>query len=157
MSKHKVKHAAKKRLLVFGTISLVIIVYFLVRLCVYLYQVYDLTHQYNNLETKLIEEQDAGKKLTVQLERLKNPDYIAGYAREKFLYSKNDEYIIRHKKETEKIEEKQESTFSNFINDSKKAIIDFIRGIDYQYIIYGFIILIGIIIFKPKKKKGLKE
>lgn len=156
MSKHRVSAPAKKRLLVFGTMSMVVIVYFLARLCVYLYQIYDLTHQYNQLEVELVEKQDIGKELKVQLERLKNPDYIAGYAREKFLYSKNGEYIIKHNNLAEKKEEKKKSSFSNFVNDVGKMISNFIHSIDYQYIIYGFIILL-IIIFKPKKKKALKK
>ena len=35
------------------------------------------------------------EKLNSDVEKLKNPEYVARYLREKFLYSKEGEYIIR--------------------------------------------------------------
>ena len=44
--------------------------------------------------TELKEEEDILKS---EVNKLKDPVYIAKYAREKFLYSGDDEYIIRMK------------------------------------------------------------
>ena len=35
--------------------------------------------------------------LKVEVNKLKNPEYVAKYAREKFLYSKDNEYVIKIK------------------------------------------------------------
>ena len=47
-----------------------------------------LTKEYENLL-------DEKKSLTSQVTKMQDPDYIARYAKEKYLYSKEDEVIIR--------------------------------------------------------------
>ena len=52
-----------------------------------------------NQTTKLIKEYenllDEKKSLTSQVTKMQDPDYLARYAKEKYLYSKEDEVIIR--------------------------------------------------------------
>lgn len=58
-------------------------------------QINDLKKQKLSLEKKLVELGDEKEVLESDIQKLKNPDYIAKYAREKYLYSKDGELIIR--------------------------------------------------------------
>ncbi len=46
-------------------------------------------------EREIIKLKQQEEKLNSDVEKLKNPEYVARYLREKFLYSKEGEYIIR--------------------------------------------------------------
>lgn len=46
-------------------------------------------------EKEIIKLKQKEEKLNSDVEKLKNPEYVARYLREKFLYSKEGEYIIR--------------------------------------------------------------
>ena len=50
-----------------------------------------------NLNKELTELKEEEDILKSEVNKLKDPVYIAKYAREKFLYSGDDEYIIRMK------------------------------------------------------------
>ena len=56
----------------------------------------------DELNQNLIVLKEEEQKLTVDVERLQNPEYVGRYLREKFLYSKNDEYIIKIPSKKEK-------------------------------------------------------
>ena len=47
------------------------------------------------LNVKLSDLKDEEEALNSDIKKLNDPDYVARYAREKYLYSKNDELIIR--------------------------------------------------------------
>ena len=47
------------------------------------------------LESRIINLQEEEKKLEADIQKLQDPTYIARYAREKYLYSKDGELIIR--------------------------------------------------------------
>lgn len=47
------------------------------------------------LEQKLLSLREEAEELKVDVEKLQDPDYIARYAREKYLYSKDGEFILR--------------------------------------------------------------
>lgn len=51
--------------------------------------------QKSSLEKKLVELSDEKEVLESDIQKLQDPDYIAKYAREKYLYSKDGELIIR--------------------------------------------------------------
>ena len=53
------------------------------------------TAEQKELEQKLETLKEEEKALVVDVKKLQDPDYIARYAREKFLYSKDTEFIIR--------------------------------------------------------------
>ena len=58
----------------------------------------DIIDKYNEkkeLENKLIELQEQEKALRLDADKLQDPDYVARYAREKYLYSKDGEFIIK--------------------------------------------------------------
>ena len=88
------KHC-KRRLTVFGTISLIVIVLFVYNLISYISTVKRLENQEKELKNRLVELQNDNTNLKEEIEKLKNPEYLAKYARENFLYSKDGEYIIR--------------------------------------------------------------
>ena len=46
-------------------------------------------------EKEIIKLKQKEEKLNSDVEKLKNPEYVERYIREKFLYSKEGEYIIR--------------------------------------------------------------
>ena len=57
--------------------------------------IFDKYKEKEELSKSLVELKEEEQKLTVDVERLQNPEYVGRYLREKFLYSKNDEYIIK--------------------------------------------------------------
>lgn len=134
----KIPKASKKRLAVFGTISVIIIFYFIFLLGYYVYQIYELKKEQKELNDNYIELKVEEKALRNEIEKLQDQDYIARYAREEYSYSKDGEYILKIKKD-EKGEEKTNSLDIN---------------VDYNYIIYGGIGLLGIIIIHTIRKKA---
>jgi cell division protein DivIC len=54
------------------------------------------------LNNNLIKLKDKEQKLTVDVEKLQDPEYVGRYLREKFLYSKKGEYIIKLPQEEKK-------------------------------------------------------
>ncbi len=134
--KKKITKASKKRLFIFGTLSVFIIGYFIFMLAIYIYNIGSLTIKKENLNNNLTELKREEKILTNEIEKLQDPTYIAKYAREHYAYSKDGEYIIKINDEEE---ETEEETFK--IN------------IDLKYLIYGGILLLILIIFIIKKKK----
>lgn len=59
------------------------------------YQIYTKTKEKKEFERQLAELKDEEEQLKGQVTKLQDPDYIARYAREKYLYSKDGEIIIR--------------------------------------------------------------
>lgn len=57
-----------------------------------IYQIYTEKEELTQKMAKLDEEEE---KLSGEVERLQDPEYIARYAREKYLYSKDGEFIIK--------------------------------------------------------------
>ena len=53
------------------------------------------------LDEKIISLKEKEEELKVDVERLNDPDYVARYAREKYLYSKDGEIILRLPEEDE--------------------------------------------------------
>ena len=47
------------------------------------------------LEKKLVKMKEKEEALKVDADKLQDPDYIARYAREKYLYSKDGEFILK--------------------------------------------------------------
>lgn len=95
MATRKVTKASKMRLLVFGSICIFVIVYFIISTFSMIFNIKSLSREQNSLENNLTELQNEETNLTKELEKLKNDEYKARYAREYFLYSKeNGEYIF---------------------------------------------------------------
>ena len=92
------KQKAKKstlRFLVFGVECIIIsgtVALSISRLWSEIYQKYK---EKKDLDQKLVELKSQEKELKVDVEKMQDPEYIARYLREKYLYSKDGEYIIR--------------------------------------------------------------
>ena len=104
----KITKASKRRLIIFGTASLIIMLYFFITTISNIITIHKLNKQYNSLENELNILKAEEKVLKTDIEKLKDPDYLARYARENYSYSKDGEYVI-------KIEEKDEKKVSECI------------------------------------------
>ena len=139
MAKKKVPKKAKRRLIVFGPIAIFIIFYCAFTLVTTTMDLYKLKNEEAELSEKLSTLKTDASDLKTEITKLQNKDYVARYARENYLYTKNGEYVIKteEKTKTEKKETKKDET----------------------YIIYAciaatiFIILFIIIIHHRRKKK----
>lgn len=106
MARKRIPKASKKRLVVFGTISVIIIFYFVFLLGYYIYTIYDLKKEQKNLSNNYSELKYNEKELRNEIEKLQDEDYIARYARENYSYSKDGEYILKISDKDKKEEEK---------------------------------------------------
>lgn len=95
MAKRTMSKASKRRLTVFGTISVVAIFYFIISLIYNVYIIYDLSLDKKELLNKLDTLKEEAEQLKLDIDRLSDQEYLADYAREKYLYSKEGEYIIQ--------------------------------------------------------------
>lgn len=138
MPKRRISRASKRRLTFFGTISLVAIVYFGFSLIYNVYTIYDLSMEKKRMEKLYVDLQEEAESLKIEIEKLNDDSYLANYAREHYLYSKDGEYILQ-------------------IDDIEKIEDDISGEINKNYIILGLSILMLLIFIyilsKGKKKK----
>ncbi|MEG0825913.1 MAG: septum formation initiator family protein [Bacilli bacterium] len=104
----KKKKASNNRLMLFGTISVLIIIVFFFNFATYILQVNNLDKEQKNIEKKLLGLKEKESYLKTEIIKLKDSDYLARFARENYMYSKNGEYLIKvnEEKTVEKIAEK---------------------------------------------------
>lgn len=116
MAKKKVTKASKRRLILFGTLSCLMVGYFLFSAFHYTYSITKLENQKTVLEEQLVTLKEEEQTLKTEIQKLQDPEYIARYARENYLYSKDGEYIIKIEKEEpeEKKEEEVETYYPIF-------------------------------------------
>lgn len=136
MKKRKISKTSKRRLAIFGTLSLIIIGYAAFTIFYYSVNLLKVKNENKNLENELKKLQNDEENLRIEIQKLKDPEYLARYARENYLYSKDGEYVIKleNKKEEKEIKETKD-------NDH------------IYYIIVGACALVIIVIILPKKKK----
>lgn len=124
---------SKRRLAIFGTISILVICYFVFNLCYYSYHILVLKQTKANLQAELISLKNDEEELSNDIQKLKDPEYIAKYARENYMYSKDGEYIIK-------------------IKDDLPENVE-IADFDYEYfIIIGVLGLLIIVLYVIKRK-----
>ena len=104
---------AKRRLLVFGTISIVIIIAFIFSTSNYIKTLNSLNNETNKLNGLLEELQEHGDDLKIEINKLQDPEYIAKYARENYDYSKEDEIIIKINESQNKIDDLNEKEYGD--------------------------------------------
>ncbi len=84
-----------RRIVVCGFGSVIIIVVMTFTIGKYWIEIIDKYNEKKNLDKELTSLKEKEEELKVDADRLQNPDYIARYAREKYLYSKDGEYILQ--------------------------------------------------------------
>lgn len=93
---HKITLKKKAmRLFLFGSASIAIIVYFFVMvvgLAINIMKKYDEKEDCSTELTKLRKKEE---ELQLDVIKLQDPEYIGRYLREKFYYTKNNEYVIK--------------------------------------------------------------
>lgn len=94
MAKKKNKKT-RCRLILLGLGSLVIIVGTTFSIGRYWVEILAKYQEKKQLEKKLTHLKEKEEVLKVDADKLQDPDYIARYAREKYLYSKDGEFILR--------------------------------------------------------------
>ena len=133
--KKKVSKASKRRLMVFGILSIMAIVYFFVTLFEYTYSYISLKREENNLKNQLVSLQDKKANLKIEIQKLNDPEYVARYAKENYLYSADGEYVLKI--------DTTEDTEDNVVTDNNNV----------YYIIGIILFLICLLIFRRKKKE----
>ena len=83
------------RFLLFGVLSIVIISAVLGSLSKVWLNIYEKYKEKKELEEKLVLLKEDGESLSIDVEKLKDPEYVARYLKEKYFYSSDGEYIIR--------------------------------------------------------------
>ena len=134
----RISKSTKRRLRVFGILSLVCILYFIFCLGFELYKVHELKLEEKQLKEEYESLKKEAEELEVEIDELNDPEYLAKYARENYSYSKDGEYIIK-------------------LNDKDEEIKKVNNEINGNYIIVGLSIFIIIIFFfviiRSKKNK----
>lgn len=137
--KKSMKKKAKRRLMFFGTLSCFMIAYFIFSSTLAIIKIVNLNNEKKALNTELKSLKKDETDLAVEIEKLKDPDYLSRYARENYLYSKDGEYIIKLD-DQEKEKETEEKV------DWK----------DYKYVFIGggvFVIILVIWLIKKVNEK----
>lgn len=137
--KRKVSKKSKRRLMIFGILSIVAIGYFFVTLISSAYSYLSLKKEESKLKEELVSLQDEKANLKIEIEKLNDPEYVARYAKENFLYSTDGEYII--KIDSDEVEKEAE-----------------VKNDQVIYIMIGGIILflLLLLIFRKKKNSSKK-
>lgn len=97
MARNNLKNSKKKRrrLLILGTFSIVTIVFTIYTMGKYWVQIYEKTHEKEDLSLELKKLKKKESSLRADANKMQDKEYIARYAREKYLYSKDGEFILR--------------------------------------------------------------
>jgi len=93
--KRKSKIKKKRRMLFLGLTSVFIIVAMTFTIGKYWVEIYEKYQEKKDLEKELVTLKEKEEELKVDADKLQDPDYIARYAREKYSYSKDGEFIIK--------------------------------------------------------------
>lgn len=105
MAKRRISKKSKRRLVIFGIPSVMAILYFLVTFVGYIYSFTSLRNEEIKLKKELTALQEEKASLKIEIQKLNDPEYVARYAKEKYLYSKDGEYVLKIDTKEEKKEE----------------------------------------------------
>ena len=93
--KRKSEIKRKRRMFLLGLGSIAVIVTMTFTIGKYWVEIIDKYKEKSQLEEELASLKAKEKELKLDADKLQDPDYIARYAREKYLYSKDGEFIIK--------------------------------------------------------------
>ena len=95
MAKYQKKVRPRKRAIMLALGSIVVIIAVTFSVGKYWVEIFEKYQEKQELEKELTALKEKEEELQVDANKLQNPDYVARYAREKYLYSKEGEYIIQ--------------------------------------------------------------
>jgi cell division protein DivIC len=95
----KITKKSRRRLFLIVTMTIAILMVFSFNVSRLFSQVMGKNKEAEVLISKKEDLKDEENYLKVQVDKLNDPDYIARYAREKYLYSKDGEFTIRIEKD----------------------------------------------------------
>ena len=95
MTKVRKRLRLRKISVLLGLTSIFVIVFMTFTIGKYWVEIYDKYQEKKELEKELTALKEKEEELQVDANKLQNPDYVARYAREKYLYSKDGEYILQ--------------------------------------------------------------
>ncbi len=95
MAKKKSKARTRARLCLFVPVCCLIVVAIFTAVGNYWVKIADKYQEKAELKQEMLSLREKEAELKVDVEKLEDPDYIARYAREKYMYSKDGELIIR--------------------------------------------------------------
>lgn len=96
-SSKRIRRKRMRRIFLVTLICMAINSYVIYSVGSILTNVYDMKKETKQLDKKLEELKEEEDILKSEVKKLKDPIYVAKYAREKFFYSGDNEYIIRMK------------------------------------------------------------
>ena len=95
MAKKKRKKRTIKKTAFFTMLSLGIIIFLSYVFSSYFMEIYKIYREKQNLTMQIAKLEEEEEKLESDVQKLQDPEYVARYAREKYLYSKDGEFIIK--------------------------------------------------------------
>ena len=95
MKSSKISKKAKRRIFLISTITLALIAYSFINVISVCGQMLEIKKEKNKYTNQLVSLSDVKDALELEVEKLQDPDYIAKYAREQYLYSKDGEINIK--------------------------------------------------------------
>ena len=85
----------KYRMCLFVPVCLLLLITIFATIGSYWLQITAKYQEKKQLEEQILALKEKAESLRVDVERLEDPDYVARYAREKYMYSKDGEIILR--------------------------------------------------------------
>lgn len=95
VSKKKVLKQKTKRIAFLGVGSILICTFILFSILKIVFEISNKYREASKLENDYILLKEKESDLSNEIDRLNDKDYLARYAREKYFFSKKDEYIMR--------------------------------------------------------------
>ena len=77
MAKRKMSKASKRRIIIFGSLSILVIVYFFITSFQYIININKLVREEKRLSNELLALKSIESNLKNEIQKLKDPDYIA--------------------------------------------------------------------------------
>ena len=132
--KKKVSKKSKRRLMIFGILSIIAIGYFFVTLIGYTYNYISLKNEEKSLKNQLVTLQDKKANLKIEIQKLNDPEYVARYAKENYLYSEDGEIVLKIENNT--------------------PVVNNIQSNNNYYLIIGIgVLLFLVVVIKIRKKE----
>ena len=95
MAKSTSKTKKRRRIILLGLTSIAIIFAMTFTIGKYWVEIFEKYQEKKELDKELTLLKEKEEELKVDANKLQNPDYIARYAREKYQYSKDGEFILQ--------------------------------------------------------------